>query len=427
MIRKNLAIMFTGRVVNVLSFLGVSALISRSFGDSNFGLFSFFTTVTIMATFVACFGLDVLMVREASSDTRKAEVLLSNVVTLKFIFSVLVIGVLLILFSMHTVFPEEYRNLFFLVLAVVLFNSLAQSLWWVGDSFQKTEFHSFLWAGSNVTKFIFVGVAVAAGGTFSHAITAFVFGEIVSLIGAFFIVQRYLIRFRFRWDRDVVAGLVRKSWPIGLGTILSVLIFRVDVLQLQYLENEQVVAWYSAAGKFIEVSTVIPSTITLVLFPVLSARNHLPWPYFFRTALKGFVSLGGVGISLAAVFFLLSTWLIPTIYGPGFGESVGVLRVIAWSLVFIFLNTLWSYLLVSYHYAGVNTLFHVLVVGTKIGLNFWLIPAYHHLGPAYSTLIAEGMLLFLYGCFLAAMRMYPPKKLEAEPEEALELISHELD
>lgn len=104
---------------------------------------------------------------------------------------------------------------------------------------------------------------------------------------------------------------------------------------------------------------------------------------------------------------------------------MGVLRILSWAIVFIFINMLCSYILVSYRYAGTNTLFHVVAVFSKVGLNFWLIPMYHHLGAAYSTLIAEGILFLLYCGFFLAMKFLPEQTFERELIEPVELRKNE--
>jgi O-antigen/teichoic acid export membrane protein len=315
--------------------------------------------------------------------------------------------------------------MFYLLLPVILLNTVSQSFWWVGDAFQKNEYHSLLWAGSNLSKFVFVSLFLLAYGTFLSVVVGFLAGEIVSLYVAFSVVRKRLVPVRFRYSGTVARDLLQKAWPIGLGAVLSILFFRVDVILLEYLTTEAVVGWFSASAKILEACAVIPSTVTIVLFPVFSSNSHLPWSRFAVPAMKSLVTMGGIGTATALVFFVTAPQLIPFVYGPDFGESVSVLRVLAWAIIFIFMNMICSYLLVSYRYAGTNTLFHAGAVVFKIGLSLWLIPAYRHLGAAYSTLIAEGVLFLLYSGFFAAMRYVPERPFAVPAIKPVELGENE--
>ena len=106
---------------------------------------------------------------------------------------------------------------------------------------------------------------------------------------------------------------------------------------------------------------------------------------------------------LSLIVVALSPLFINVFFGSEYSESVSVLRVHMWSMVFSFLGsacTQWLVVEGLTKYRLVRVLIGVFV---NISLNIVLIPSYGVLGAAYATLISQ-MLHHILGIFLVKKR-----------------------
>ena len=345
-------------------------------------------------TFLASYGLDTLMVREVTKNQEQGKTFLSNIIGLKIVISVITILLIALIFRLLSL-DSRTTHLLLIFSISIIFNSLSQTLWHYGDCFEKFIYHSFLWPLSNFIKSV-TGIAlVFIFRDIEPLILGLVFAEIIYFVFAYYFIKNKFGSFSPGFDFSVWQDLFIKSTPLAIGIILSAIYFRVDVVMLKLMREDEVVGWYSAAYKLIEVFTVIPSSILLILFTSLVKDYHTDIFKFKDKLCKCFLTYLFFGIFFSAFLSIFSEKIISIIYGNSYLPSVFALQILSWALMFIFINYLLSHALISAGKEKINTIYLLIITVINIGINLLLIPKYGHKGAAWATLISEIFLTIL--------------------------------
>jgi O-antigen/teichoic acid export membrane protein len=205
--------------------------------------------------------------------------------------------------------------------------------------------------------------------------------------------------------------LYRQAWPLGLGLILSMLAFRIDVPLLYAFRPENEVGWYSAAYRLFEPGLLIPAALLAGFFPGLvraAQHNRAELSSYAFRLLGSLIALGAIGgLGLA----LLAPFLIELIYGASFAPAVIVLQILGLVVPVIFLNYGLTHLLIALHREGWNTFFFGAALATNVFSNLLLIPAFGGAGAAWATFLTELVLCIL--CIISLLRFKKVSQLSA--------------
>jgi O-antigen/teichoic acid export membrane protein len=194
---------------------------------------------------------------------------------------------------------------------------------------------------------------------------------------------------------SIVSQFKRDVFPIGVGTVLSALYFRVDVLLVQAWAGTEAVARYNAVFKLIEALRLFPAAVMAVVLPTLCRATD------FRPLARVSAAVTAFAIVAAAAVWAMAAWLVPFAYGAPYASAVPAFRILTLSFPLLALNFALTHQLVAWQrqraYAGICAMALIL----NVALNARLIPAWSIAGAAWSTLGTE---VFLTAACLVALR-----------------------
>lgn len=391
---KNASYLFTARIINAMSIMAITLIISRLLGPFVFGGYSFLNAVIMTSIVIANFGLDTLMVREVSRYPSLGSKYLSSVLGIKLIISMIVMAGLYGLFSL--LLPDNILvGLLALFSTVILFNSLSQSFWHFGDAFQHFQPHATLWAFSNIVKIPFLLIFISFSKSLSAVIYSLVIAEFVSFsLSVTWIYKSYGIILK-DFSLKFISRLSIKVLPMAAIFIVSALFFRIDQIMLGIMKDEGDVGIYSAAYKLIEFLSVIPGTVCIVALPGLSACYSTNIDKFKSNSFRTLFILGAAGLFIGLFLFFFSKPLILILYGSMFVKSINCLRVLSCAVIFIFINAYLSYIIIAMDKEKILALISSLATCLNILLNYYLISRYSYMGASFATLISE-ISLFIF-------------------------------
>ena len=93
-------------------------------------------------------------------------------------------------------------------------------------------------------------------------------------------------------------------------------------------------------------------------------------------------------IIIAVIMTLLAKPIVYILFGSGYLESVGILKVYIWSSIGLFLGTAINQYLIAENLVKTIFILNFLTMIVNIGLNFVFINKFGLLGAAWSTLIS---------------------------------------
>jgi O-antigen/teichoic acid export membrane protein len=161
------------------------------------------------------------------------------------------------------------------------------------------------------------------------------------------------------------------------------------VVILSQWADTAAIGWYGAASKVIAVINTVPVILIPALFPVL-AESYADSPESFKRLLSRFFELFLLlGIGLAMPLTIFSGEIVQRLFGPQFTNAAPILQILSWSCVAVLVSQVLGYGLISSGRQWLNAWICGLGLVANLTANVILIPKYHHLGLAWSTLITE--------------------------------------
>ena len=103
-----------------------------------------------------------------------------------------------------------------------------------------------------------------------------------------------------------------------------------------------------------------------------------------------------ISIIISFLLFYFSDYLIITIYGSDYVESIITTKILSFSLIFVFLGVINEHWYINkklQKFYAINVLLGAII---NIMLNYFLIKIYGIVGAAYSTLITYFLIIFIF-------------------------------
>ncbi len=244
-----------------------------------------------------------------------------------------------------------------------------------------------------------VGVAVAA--LIAAAASAVLYARAYRLI-----VARPIV---WRLDRRTAASLARESWPLLAGALLVNLFFRVDVFIVQSFRGDTALGLYDAAYKLINLVTIIPSYVTLAIFPALAVRGgdavQLRRVQRLAVYLLVWIAWGIVAVVAGGAELAIGV-LAGNAYLP---EAAILLQILILFAPLSFLNGIVQYVLVAMNEQRRIVPVFGLAVAFNLGANLLLVPEYGARAAAAVTVATELVIFFAF--LVATHRTTMPLRL----------------
>lgn len=362
-------------------------LVARILGPEDFGRFSFAWALVQMLLIAGDLGTHNTVIREVSAQPQQSER-----ITQDFFFLKLVLGLVLFLivavcagFLKET---AETRVALLLFGVGMLFHSLS-----LGVSMVFQAHGKLYWGSLNVVVvFVFqflIGISLLVqGGGLPALGFAYLGAALVALAANCWIFSRRIHPIHLKRPADW-RQFMRKSLPVGLGNLFQNVSSRIGVTLLTLLAGPLATGIFSAANRITLSMSNVPIGIFSAFLPVMAShqKDAEPVRRLFRRSVR---LMGMISVPLACFFFFAAEPLIKLIYSQRYLASIQDLRLLAWSVVPVFVGMAFSHVLLSQ-----NRLVGRYPIVTGIGMtvsmaaNFLLIPRLGSTGAAWSVVITE--------------------------------------
>jgi O-antigen/teichoic acid export membrane protein len=389
----------------VLSLLSIR-LMTGYLGQEGFGkyatilaFFSFFTAVTDL-------GLGSVTAREISREHADEQKILGNVVALRLIasFALLCVAPILIFFFGYTVDVKMGIAIAALATVFATFSSVLNGIFQKHIAMDKIAMVEFLGKLLQVGMIVLVvqkdfGFLPLAG----TLIVSLSFNASMA-----FLLSRRYATFRLRFDFSYWKSFLHQSLPMGATAIITFAYFKLDTILLSVLQSNAHVGIYNVAYKIMENLIFFPAMLAGLILPLLSRFIFTDRKRFEEIADKTFKVFSLIIVPIIVGTWFLAPDIINIVSGSGFQESVPVLRILVFSLGFIFFGSYFNMLLVVGN--AQKKLMQTLLVAAvfNISLNLFLIPQYSYIGSAFTALFTEALVVLLTGMLVYRYIHYVP-------------------
>ncbi len=383
---------FSSQLLTLLANTGITVILARSLGESQFGLFSYGLVLVNMFAILADFGMKPILVRELSREHWQSGELLGNAVLIKLLLSGLTIA-LAIVTSWFCGYPRE----FVLVVAMFACNVLVTSKLFALRIAFEAPFHANLQMAvpmllqllDNLLSLGVIYVLALQGASLQALVLAYVVCNMPGMLLTIYLA-RQRVHYQFTPNPALIRFILKESWPLGIYILIMTLYNSIDVLMLEAWLGESAVGQYAAATRLVTPLLFIPHGVVVSLFPIFS-RYHESSPQHVALALNlalKIVSL--IALVLAICFSFWGESIITLLYSERYHAAIVPLVILMWAQVFFFLNFFFVDTLTSVDQQRINFAAAAVMLLINASALVVLIPKFGLPGAALGKLISSG-------------------------------------
>jgi len=191
------------------------------------------------------------------------------------------------------------------------------------------------------------------------------------------------------WDKEFMFACLSRSWPFAFFLIIGVFYLRLSVVMVGLIEGPEASGIYGSSYKFIEALILVPQSIALALFPIISRLFLDDKLRLKRIYLKSLAFLLVLSFPIFLVFRFLPELIINFSYGERYLGAVVVYPVFSLAIILFFLNSLPGNIIQSSEKPQKFLPFSIANVLLTLILCLILIPRYSIVGAAWSVFGGE--------------------------------------
>ena len=407
---SNTLISLFGQFVTWTSTLLLTIAYGRFLGDAKFGELYFAISFVSLVGFPIELGFNQQLTRDVAEKPEKAHDYLWNTLLLKVVLWAPLYALINFL-AWILKYSVEQRSIVMICGITLLSGSIVTTFAALHYAFQRSLYPA---VGLIIEKAFgsIIGFLLLKYGASVQVMACVLLGS--SLLDAFWVGFWF---FRLTGRRIVISYfLIRKliitSIPFVIYGVLGVIYYRIDTVMLSLMTNDAVVGWYGAGYRLFDTLLFIPSLIlNAVMYPVFSKLSATSRPALKLAIEKCMNLLLICSIPIATLMIVAAPKIIEILYHrPEFGNAVPVVQALAPGLVFLYINTLFSSIIVSTKGERKIPIMAAAALVFNLSLNFFLIPLYRQVGAALVTSLTE-LLLLIISSFFVPRYLLPGKSL----------------
>jgi O-antigen/teichoic acid export membrane protein/acetyltransferase-like isoleucine patch superfamily enzyme len=389
----NTAISLIGQAITWTSTLLLTAAYGRFLGDVKFGELYFATTFAALIGFPLEFGFNQQIVRDVAQAPEKACRYLTSVLAIKVSLWCLLFVVLLGL-AWALGYSAEQRSLVVICGMVLLGTSMSSTFGALHNALQRTYFPAL---GTVIEKGLgaIVGILLLRGGADVRVMALVLLGGSLAnaLWQAFWFFRT--VGFGARLDLTLVRSLLRTGIPFLIYGVLGVIYYRIDTVLLSLMASSATVGWYGAGYRIFDTLVFLPNIVVMAIMYPVFAKFSLSSERQLRIAIEKTVNFLLVcALPIATGLIVAAPNIIGFLYHRAeFDPAVPALQALAPGIVFLYINTACTTILMSTKQEKKITVMAGIALVFNLGLNLVLIPSLHQVGAALTTSLTELLLL----------------------------------
>lgn len=391
---QNTAIQVGGKIIGTVLSLIAAGLVLRHLGDVGFGQYTTIVSFLQLFGILTDFGLYIILIKKLTGVEQGASSPMVNTIfTLRVLSGVLFLGVAPLVAWVVSWYNPAYGGEVLLGIVLTslfyLFISMNQLLSAVFQKFLRTDWIALgELVGKTVLLVTTIVVVMSGWGLIPIMLTLVVSGGVNMLTQL--IASRRYVKLRFTLRTQHVVEVLREAWPIALSIGLVLLYFKGDTVLLTFFESPQVVGWYGAPYKILEVLVTVPAMFAGLALPVITkAWQERDMVRFQKTLQKSFDALSMIALPMIVGTWMSAPQIIQVIAGDAFRNSVPILRVLIIATAAIFFGTLFGYLVVALDKQKSMVWGYGFVALSSLAGYLVLIPRYSTAGAAWVTVYSE--------------------------------------
>ncbi len=372
-VTRNAFHLLLGQVTTTVLGILFSALLGRTLGATEFGLYFLIASFSGVAYVFIEWGQNINITREVARQPERGSLLLGTALALRTAAAVLVaVPSGLLAWALGYNAATCWYAVVFIAVSLPFF--LAQGYGIVFRARDRMDLDAWL---SVANKVALVGLALAAldlGEGLPGVLAAQALAGFLALAIATRLYRRVTIR-PLRYSPEIARQILVSGGALITFNVANNIQSYIDVVILSKFASADVIGWYGAAYNILGTLIAPALIICTASFPRLTraAASGVPFRAEVRAALRPILWLG----ALASVgSFLFADDAIAIVYGQHFGPSAIIMKVFGLGFPLLFMGVLFFTTLFALGRAKVLSVVKVASVALTATLELVLIPIF---------------------------------------------------
>jgi PST family polysaccharide transporter len=303
--------------------------LARVLGVEKFGILAFASAVIAYFKIFVDFGFNYTAVRDIAQqkeDNKAVSKIFSTVMTIRFLFSLVSLIILLIL--IFTI-PLFRRNTLILLLTFIYIP--CQSLFpdWFFQAMEKMKFITVLNVLSKLLFTVLVFIIIKTSEDYLWQPVLYSMGSLISgILSLLIIIRSFKVKYEIPSINEI-RNAIKGSWDMFVNLFFPNLYTNFSTILLRAYGGEAATGIFDAGNKFVVIAQQITNVLSRTFYPFLARRSD-KHGFYQKMSLV-------VSILMSLCLFLGADLIIKIFYSAEFENSVIVLRILSVSIVFMFL------------------------------------------------------------------------------------------
>ncbi|MEN8134877.1 MAG: flippase [Thermodesulfobacteriota bacterium] len=375
----------------IVSLIG-AFFIPRLLGPADYGAYQTVINFVGIFSLFTFSGINKVVLRECSKRPEYAKEIFEETIGLRLLFSIfafLLCAIVAILMG----YDKGTKVFIVIYSGSLLYSGLRDSVDIIYQFNRRMEFISFFSILRNTISVSLSILAVMAGyGVLTLILIQMATQGIVLLSN--YRVSKKLLRFRLLSHIFLNKRIIRQGFNFSLLQFLNVLSGKIDLVMISIMGTTAEVGLYALAYNIVERGLMVRQSLSQSLFPVyaklLEDRN-----LDARIVLKHTAIIALPASALCIITPPLAKWIIPVLAGENFKQSIAIINVLVYFLLFNYIVVPFGISLQANNNESIQIRIGLLTALANITLNIIFYSKYGLVGIAYSTLFTYFIHSFL--------------------------------
>lgn len=391
---QNLLFLHLDNFVKLLLSFVLGLLIANIYGPNLYGVFCYVLSLVGIFTTLSSLGMKNILIRNIVNYNSSNLKILGSGFLIHLISSIIFFLILLVSNNCFYIIDNNYKTFINILATIILFKSFEIFYYWYEAKMNVRKIVSYKIMILLLFNIMKMYILFAELGLF------FIFAlftiESITISLLYYLVWRIdNLKTNLKFNYGLIKKILYDSCPLFFAVVSVSLYTKMDQIMIANLLNEKSVGIYAASSRLVDAIVSVIGVFTIAFFPkILLHRKFSLFNYYIYLS-KLFKIFTIISMFLALLIFLTSHFLINLLYGSEYAESIIVLKIVSFTIIFISMGVISSKWIVAENKQYLS--FQRTIVGLFINLilNYVLIKKMGVIGAAYATLFTQCITAFL--------------------------------
>lgn len=406
----NMSWMMISQIITSICAFIWTLILARYLGVSNFGIFGTAVSFSTIFLIIGDFGVAAYIIRSISTDFKNEAKYIGCALTIKLFLSI--IYMIIVFIALLILGWDNFTVVICLLFAIEsLIKSFTNILYSPFQAHENMKYQAISNTILTILTFVFIIIITFTNWQLYGIALAYILANIITLIYTYLALKKHIIVPKFIFDLNFSKKILIGGMPFALMGFFYTIYYSIDMVMLEQFSGPYYTGLYNSTYKLISVLNLFYSIYTSVIFPVMSKlfKNEGDLLQLsFNKSIK-YLSLVTIPLSIATVFY--ASDIITFIYGNQYAQADNVLKILIWTVIFLFVNGAGSLVLNASHKEVSTTKIYSVAALFNVVLNLILIPRYNVYGASVATVLSEILILVLELYTLSKINQLPDKHL----------------